>query len=172
MFEIRVICDVSDTDRIVTALDSTFTAGTVSVYPTNDGKRNRLYVMAEHSEDAEDVDAWPVPERAYAKAPSIISEIGWVAEESIGRPTGAFQNREFWLRRAALLDRIALDDGTVVIRTDAPEVALNAARKLLDVDRDGVGSHGGAPYWPEHPKAIADPRGYVRQEYARWAKHQ
>ncbi|MET8133713.1 MazG-like family protein [Streptomyces sp. NPDC005251] len=51
MFEIRVICDAADTDPVVAALDRTFTTGTVSVYPTRDGDRNRLYARAEHQPD-------------------------------------------------------------------------------------------------------------------------
>ena len=157
MFEIRVICDASDTDRIVTALDSTFTAGTVSVYPNNDGKRNRLYVTAEHSDDAEDVDAWPTPERAYAKAPSIVSEIGWTAHAAIGRPTYALLRREFWLRKAAVLDRIAHADESQGITGDASELATRAARRLVELDSTD---------------ATCDPRAYVRQQYAQWAKSQ
>ncbi|WP_435601223.1 hypothetical protein [Streptomyces sp. C10-9-1] len=170
MFEIRVICDPSDTHRIVAALDDTFTAGTVSVYPASDGRKDRFYLTAEHRETAE---TWPTPEQAYALAPSIISEIGWTAQRAREAmwPLHSAPVREFWLRKAALLDRVALSDTTVGAHTDAPEAALNAARKLLDADLSGSG-YGGTPYWPDHPEAIADPRGYVRQEYGLWAKHQ
>ncbi|MFJ6831426.1 MazG-like family protein [Streptomyces sp. NPDC091209] len=59
MFEIRVICAPQDTERVVAALDSTFTTGTVSVHPTRDGHRNRLYARAEHQpETATGVMPW------------------------------------------------------------------------------------------------------------------
>lgn len=168
MFEIRIICDPADTERVTTTLTETFTTGTIRRAPSRTSDRERLYVTAEHREQ------WPAPEQAYALAPSVVSEIGWTAQRAREAlwPIHATVVREFWLRKAALLDRIALDDTTAGIHTDAPEIALNAARKLLDVDRDGDGNYGGTPYWPDHPEAIANPRGYVRQEYARWATHQ
>ena len=168
MFEIRAICDPSDADRITAVLAQTFTTGAVRQHATRDGKRTRLYVTADYRTAAEE---WPTPDRAYATAPGLISEIGWVAEQAVGRPTGALQKRQFWLRKAAVLDRIALEDESAHIRADASELALSAARHLLGIDRGGDGNYGGTPYWPEHPEAIANPRGYVRQEYARWAKH-
>ncbi|MFE0577775.1 hypothetical protein [Streptomyces sp. NPDC058874] len=169
MFEIRVICDPDDTGRVTAALGGAFTTGTVREHPTRDGRRARLYVTADHRPPSA---AWPTPAQAYAKAPSIISEIGWTANAATGRPTFALLGREFWLRKAAVFDRIALDDSTASIHTDADEIALVAALKLLEVDRDGEGDYHGAPYWPEHPTALADPRGYVRQEYAHWITRQ
>ncbi|WP_432058820.1 hypothetical protein [Streptomyces sp. bgisy022] len=53
MFEIRVICDPADTDRITTALNDTFTTGAVRTYPTRDGKHLRLYVTADHHPDTD-----------------------------------------------------------------------------------------------------------------------
>ncbi|MFD3943594.1 hypothetical protein [Streptomyces sp. NPDC058579] len=171
MFEIRVICLPTDAKRVLGALSETFTTGAVRQYPSRSDKRVRLYITAQHSKDTE---AWPTPEEAYALAPSIVSEIGWTAQRAREAlwPLHPGDVREFWLRKAALLDRIALDDGTASVRTDAPELALNAARRLLDVDREGDGNYGGTPYWPEHAEAISNPRGYVRQEYAHWVKHQ
>ncbi|WP_406862510.1 hypothetical protein ABZO31_19490 [Streptomyces sp. HUAS MG47] len=169
MFEIRIICDPADTDRVTAALRSVFMTGAVRKHPTRDGQRTRLYVTADHRPPSE---TWPTPERAYAKAPSIVSEIGWTASEAVGRPTFALLGREFWLRKAAVLDRIALDDNNASVHTDADEIALTAALRLLDIDRDGDGDYHGAPYWPEHPRALADPRGYVRQEYAHWITRQ
>ncbi|MFD3946830.1 hypothetical protein [Streptomyces sp. NPDC058579] len=171
MFEIRIICDLTDTERVTTALAKSFTTGNVRRAASRTSDKERLYVTAEHREDTE---TWPTPEQAYALAPSIVGEIGWTARRAREAlwPIHSANVREFWLRKAALLDRIALDDRTAGIHTDAPELALNAARKLLDVDRDGDGNYGGTPYWPDHPEATANPRGYVRQEYARWAKHQ
>ncbi|MFF9017282.1 hypothetical protein ACF09C_30495 [Streptomyces sp. NPDC014870] len=93
---------------------------------------------------------WPTPETAYAKAPSIIREIGWVARTAADRPFGTEASREFWLRKAALLDRIAIDD------EKAAADATRAAHRLMDVDGATV---------------IYAPRYYVRQQYARWSAH-
>ncbi|WP_149180848.1 hypothetical protein [Streptomyces sp. TRM49041] len=153
MFEIRVICDPTDTDHITKTLEDTFTTGPVRQHPTRDGQRTRLYITADHRPE----DEWPTPEEAYALAPSTISEIGWVAEESIGRPTFALLGREFWLRKAALLDRIALQNETEDTRSDASDVAQQAAARLIELDR-ATTAH--------------DPRAYVRQQYAHWIKNQ
>lgn len=171
MFEIRVICDPDDTDRVTTALAGAFTAGAVRQHPTRDGRRSRFYVTADHRPPSE---SWPTPAQAYSKAPSIISEIGWTARRAREAvwPCGPTDLREFWLRKAAVFDRIALDDRTASVHTDADEIALTAALTLLNLDRDGEGDYHGTPYWPEHPKALADPRGYVRQEYAHWITRQ
>ncbi|WSB86669.1 hypothetical protein OHA60_24370 [Streptomyces cellulosae] len=169
MFEIRIICDPADTDRVTAALSGAFTAGAIRTYPTRDGARIRLYVTADHRPAP---GPWPTPDEAYALAPSLIREIGWTAQTAADKPFGEHLGREFWLRKAALLDRIALqgeEDGTP---GDADEVATEAARRLIAHDRDGEGDYHGAPYWPEHPATAADPRGYVRQEYAHWAKNQ
>ncbi|MEV5642260.1 hypothetical protein AB0L67_19125 [Streptomyces flaveolus] len=151
MFEIRVITDPADTDRVTTALSAAFTTGPARQYPTRDGQRTRLYVTADHRSEPEQ---WPTPDKAYALAPSITSEIGWTAARARAHLHGQAIDREYWLRKAAVLDRIALDDEqSARARTDATEVALNAALRLLEID-----GHGDTP----HP----DPRGYVRQEYA------
>jgi hypothetical protein len=168
VFEIRVICDPTDTDRITTALSGAFTTGDVRDYPTRDGKRRRLYITADHRPEP---GPWPTPEEAYAHAPSMIREIGWTAGTAADKPFGVDLDRDYWLRKAALLDRIALRDEQDGIRSDAAEVATEAARRLITYDRDGAGNYHGAPYWPEHPATDADPRGYVRQEYAHWAKN-
>ncbi len=168
MFEIRVICDPADTDRITAVLSGAFAAGAVRTYPTRDGERARLYVTADHRPEP---GPWPTPDEAYALAPSIIREIGWTAQTAADKPFGENLGPEFWLRKAALLDRIALrseEDGTP---GDAGEVATEAARRLIEHDQDGEGDYHGDLYWPEHPATAADPRGYVRQEYAHWAKN-
>ncbi|MEU1673816.1 hypothetical protein ABZ752_17540 [Streptomyces roseifaciens] len=160
MFEIRVICDPADTDRIVAALDSTFTVGTVNVRPTRDGKRNRLYASADHRPALE---PWPAPEEAYALAPSITIEIGWTTATIASAESFTELDRDYYLRRAALLDRIALIDDPAPPFGEVTEDAHAAAIFLLDSDR--LDRHLAE-------RAERDPRGYVRQEYARWAKNQ
>ncbi|MFJ9726853.1 hypothetical protein ACIRP3_29245 [Streptomyces sp. NPDC101209] len=48
MFEIRVICDPDDADRISTALTAAFHTGPARQDPTRDRKRTRLYFTATH----------------------------------------------------------------------------------------------------------------------------
>ncbi|MGW5099182.1 hypothetical protein [Streptomyces sp. NPDC004100] len=150
MFEIRVICDPADTDRVTTALNSAFATGSVRTYPTRDSERTRLYFTADlHPEPG----PWPTPEEAYALAPSIIREIGWTADQAASKPFGTRLPREFWLRKAALLDRIALHD----VGDDTAETANKAAERLMSLDDAGV---------------ICEPRHYVRQQYAHWINNQ
>ncbi|WP_411576221.1 hypothetical protein [Streptomyces mutabilis] len=163
MFEIRVITDPADTDRVTAALSAAFDTGPARRYPTRDGKRTRLYVTADHRPEP---GPWPTPEEAYALAPSVIREIGWTAQTAADKPFGQDLGREFWLRKAALLDRIALRDEEDGAPGDAVVAATEAARRLIAYDRDGEGHYHGTPYWPEHPATTANPRGYVRQEYA------
>jgi hypothetical protein len=150
VFEIRIICDPADADRVTTALSDAFATGTARTYPTRDGKRTCLYVTADHSTEPE---PWPTPDEAYTLAPSIISEIGWTARAAADRPFYDGLNRQFWLRKAALLDRIALNDEPDSVTTDAADLATRAAQRLIELD-------GTAD--------ICDPRGYVRQEYKAW----
>ncbi|MFI9207456.1 hypothetical protein ACIGW7_04825 [Streptomyces sp. NPDC053253] len=149
MFEIRIICDPADTDRITVALARTFTTGAVRVHAARSTGETRLYVTAEHRAD---VEQWPTPEQAYAGAPSVIDEIGWTVRTLADDPLTASTGREFWLRKAALLDRIVLGDDTAPA-VDATDAALQAARQLMDFDDTA---------------ATCDPRHYVRQQYARW----
>ncbi|MFB7370343.1 hypothetical protein ACFC0D_10920 [Streptomyces sp. NPDC056222] len=153
MFEIRIICDPADTERVTTTLAETFTTGAVRRSPSRTSDKARLYVTAEHRE------AWPMPEQAYAKAPSIVSEIGWATQRTREAlwPLHPSDVREFWLRKAAVLDRIALDDEREGGRSDAAELAEGAAEELTVLDS---------------VTPARGPRAYVRQQYARWAKHQ
>ncbi|USQ89261.1 hypothetical protein NFX46_39330 [Streptomyces phaeoluteigriseus] len=96
--------------------------------------------------------AWPTPEQAYADAPSINNEIGWTARTLATAECFTELGREFYLRKAALLDRIALLHEPDTLNSDA-ETAEAAALHLLDLDQ---------------PAIICDPRTYVRQQYARW----
>ncbi|MEU3074833.1 hypothetical protein [Streptomyces laurentii] len=148
MFEIRVICDPDDTDRVTTALTLAFTTGDLRRYPTRDGKRTRLHLTADHRPAPQD---WPTPEQAYASAPSINSEIGWTARFLAGAECFTELGREFYLRKAALLDRIALLDDPSAMDRDVIGTAEAAAVFLLDMDQPGL---------------ICDPRAYVRQQYA------
>ncbi|MGW1801899.1 hypothetical protein ACWCQN_39820 [Streptomyces sp. NPDC001984] len=154
MFEIRVICDPADIDRISRALAAAFDTGSARQYPSRDGKRRRLYVTADHRPEPE---AWPTPEEAYTLALSIVSEIGWTARTAADRPFYGGLNREFWLRKAALLDRIALSDEADSVTSDAADLASRAGQRLVELDDTAV---------------ICDPRHYVRQQYAHWAKNQ
>ncbi|MEU6165378.1 hypothetical protein [Streptomyces tanashiensis] len=153
MFEIRIICDPSDTERITTALAQTFTTGAVRVHTTRSTDKTRLYVTADHHPTQE----WPTPEQAYAGAPSILDEIGWTVSTLADDPLMANAGREFWLRKAALLDRIALGDDKAPGVSEATDAATQAARQLMDFDNAAV---------------ICAPRHYVRQQYTRWTTHQ
>ncbi|MFF5010091.1 hypothetical protein ACFY3G_45675 [Streptomyces phaeochromogenes] len=93
---------------------------------------------------------WPTAEQAYATAPSILSEIGWTARTIAARECFTKLDRQFYLRKAALLDRIALLDEPDT-PGDVTDTARAAAVFLMDLDQSGV---------------ICDPRAYVRQQYA------
>ncbi|MEV6110980.1 hypothetical protein AB0L59_00320 [Streptomyces sp. NPDC052109] len=161
MFEIRIICDPAETDRVTTALNTAFAAGTARMYPTRDGKRARLYVTADHRPAPE---PFPLPDVAYVLAPSIISEIGWTARTLATTECFNKLDRDYYLRKAALLDRIALlDEPDLFNDGDARETARAAAVMLLDTDRPRL-----APHLAE--QAEKDPRGYVRQQYTHRAR--
>ncbi|MFD9722791.1 hypothetical protein [Streptomyces sp. NPDC059072] len=167
MFEIRVICSPTEAPEITKTLSEMFTMGQVRQHPTRDGERVRLYVTAEQQPSH-----WPAAGTAYAAAPSVISEIGWTVR-GVRDCLHGVHVREFWLRKAALLDRIALTDDDPV-SGDAATLAVEAARRLMDIDQTaGLGPSGYAdgPYTPDHPDSIREPRGYVRQEYALWKRH-
>ncbi|MFJ3141499.1 hypothetical protein ACIPJM_03420 [Streptomyces halstedii] len=106
-----------------------------------------------------DTERWPTPDAAYAKAPGIVREIGWTAQAAADKPLGTTLGREFWLRKAALLDRIALAEEAEGRSRDVTGAAEHAAARLMDVDDDDT-------------DVICDPRHYVRQQYALWADEQ
>ncbi|MGW0943783.1 hypothetical protein ACWD4O_14710 [Streptomyces sp. NPDC002623] len=145
MFEIRIICDPADSDRITDVLETAFKAGRVTVFATADGKRQRLYLDADHA------DVWPDPEQAYANAPSIHSELDWVARTLGTAECYTALKREYYLRKAAVLDRIALTDGADHRDDDTAHVAAKFLVELDDAHAD------------------CEPRAYVRQQYALWA---
>jgi hypothetical protein len=186
VFDIRIICDPADEPDITRALTAAFDCDPIQRRPAHNGHRIRLYTKAFHPDPAallnnapETIEvgptAWPTPGDAYATAPGITYEIAWTASTArtlAKNPHGHDVDRDYWLRKAALLDRIALEYEADGVRNDTAEVAANAARQLIEIDQDREGDHSGAPYGPEHPATLAHPRGYVRQEYARWAQSQ
>ncbi|MCF3102941.1 hypothetical protein IPZ58_15275 [Streptomyces roseoverticillatus] len=114
------------------------------------------------------------PAAAYAGAPRIVSEILWVlrqvrAARSFGTDgtDGTEQNREFWLRKAAVFDRIAVEE----VATYAPQVAAKAvetaeaaARRLVEYDA----THTGLSLRGSDVVTNEDCRAYVRREYHSW----
>jgi hypothetical protein len=47
VFDIRIICDPADADRITAALAAALTTGAPRAYPSRDGMRTRLYLTAD-----------------------------------------------------------------------------------------------------------------------------
>ncbi|MFF6976240.1 MazG-like family protein [Streptomyces sp. NPDC008343] len=86
------------------------------------------------------------PQQAYTLAPPLGSELDWTSQRFESTPHSHGLNREYRLREAALLDRLALQGGS---DNDAAE----AARRLIELDAADV---------------TDDPRAYVRQQYARY----
>ncbi|RSS79498.1 hypothetical protein [Streptomyces sp. WAC06614] len=168
MFEIRIICDPTDANRITTDRGRTFATSPARRLASRTPGKERLYFTAEHRPD--DTRLWPSPEASYAKAPSVISEIGWTARHVRDALDSANpdQARVFWLRKAALLDRIALADERNGARGDALEAAIQAAHRFRVYDSRGDSRYHGHPHDPDSDTAFLNPRGYVRQEYALW----
>ncbi|MFE7987139.1 hypothetical protein [Streptomyces shenzhenensis] len=117
----------------------------------------------------------PPPHEAYANAPDLRREMHQVlalGAERDGRQAGpgtgpladaAAAERAWLLRRAALMDRMALDDPT----PGPVAAAAETAGQLVLHDR----RHPGLAAGPHHPDAITlapSHRLYVRQEYAAW----
>ncbi|MCZ4125783.1 hypothetical protein [Streptomyces sp. H39-S7] len=101
---------------------------------------------------------------AYADAPTIIREINVVLHlvAALRVASTPERVRELQLRKAALLDRIALktpDD------TDAADVAGDAAIELMRLDHGPVQTP--AELTPTLPGIAA--RGYVRDQYAAYS---
>lgn len=93
-------------------------------------------------------DWWPSPAEAYATAPSIEDETTWLTRHT---SSVSLHSRDFSLRQAAVLDRIALRDDPRGESLPSKE-ALVAALRFLDFDQR-PDTHGA--------------RAYVRQQYAR-----
>ncbi|WP_329273828.1 hypothetical protein [Streptomyces sp. NBC_01451] len=130
---------------------------------TNDDPRNIAAVAATIArtlllpdattadDPAPEPESWPTPEDAYAGAPHPRDEFDWL----ISQADAGKRNREWWLRRAAVVDR-----RSAALPSDhrlRDEHALELAHFLIELDGATV---------------TGDPRGYIRREYALWAKNQ
>ncbi len=168
MFEIRVICDETDAPEITKVLSAAFTTGPVRQNPTRDGQRTRLYLTADHHQ-------YPVDD-PYAGAPSLLRELTDVLELTLhvdqnDEPPYSLE-REHKLRRAALLDRIALQE-TV---TRSPDIAAGAVENaevaaitlaMFDDANNHTATTGGPR---DRVWAQSGYRDYVRQEYTAWLR--
>ncbi|MEV6757299.1 hypothetical protein [Streptomyces sp. NPDC051214] len=107
------------------------------------------------------------PETAYADAPTIAQELCLIAEASDSHPTDVSTDREFRLRKAALLDRLALQERARnggLAAADADEAADVAAEWLVEFD---VAHHRLSRKGMDLVLA-EDYRDYVRAEYDAW----
>ncbi|TSB21863.1 hypothetical protein [Streptomyces benahoarensis] len=111
------------------------------------------------------------PDEAYADAPRLLAEMRWVTDQVAARPISNGLSREFWLRKAALLDRIALAETDERYKAEADAVAAKAAHRLARYDRErgsGPFATRNGPLPPDSPQWGSSYRPYVRQEYAAW----
>ncbi|WP_406244199.1 hypothetical protein [Streptomyces anulatus] len=168
MFEIRIICETPDRESVVNGLRSQFNIGRVRSSCSRTSGGERLYITA----DLPAANPFPTPEQAYADAPGVSYELEVTREILTDTPLSPNLNREYWLRRAAALDRMAL--GLAPSHEATPEAALDAAINLMDLDSTaglGPSGHANEPYHPDHPESTRNPRGYIRQEFAIWHKN-
>ncbi|GAA5216946.1 hypothetical protein [Streptomyces thinghirensis] len=117
----------------------------------------------------------PTPAEAYADAPDLCREMREVMELGAirdgrrdGTVTGlalyaAAADRVFLLRRAALMDRMAVEDPGPGARGAAVKSAFELAQFDYQHPEATAGPHG--PYSIEFDPSQ---RPYVRQEYAAW----
>ena len=105
-------------------------------------------------------EPFPGPGAAYTSAPSIDSELAWADRAVATAECYAELDRDYYLRQAAVMDRIALLDEAAEPYGDAVQTAVATALTLLDTDRPHVD-----PNLTE--RGEKDPRGYVRYLYAR-----
>lgn len=109
------------------------------------------------------------PELAYTNAPDIAAEIGWIAKQAGTPPTDALAGRAFRLRKAAALDRIALQEEATRppdIATEAIATAVRAAEGLAAYDAE----HGTLTFRGAELADADDFRAYVREEYRVWCR--
>ncbi|NEC87885.1 hypothetical protein [Streptomyces sp. SID12501] len=95
-------------------------------------------------------EPWPTPEEAYADAPHPRDEFDWL----ISQADAGKRNREWWLRRAAAVDRRSANLPPDHRLRD--EHALELAHFLIELDGATV---------------TGDPRRYVRRQYLYWARN-
>ncbi len=106
------------------------------------------------------------PGDAYTDAPDFDDELAWL--QAYTDAPGFELNREFWLRRAALLDRLALREAeSYGAETTVPLIrtAEMAASGLVEYD---TAHHGLSPKGADLA-AGEDHRAYVREEYRAWS---
>ncbi|GHJ36037.1 hypothetical protein [Streptomyces sp. TS71-3] len=111
--------------------------------------------------------AFLAPEIAYADAPSIVSEIGWIAATA-NDPDRRPMEREFWLRKAAVLDRIAVYEAEtygLASAAEAGQVAELAACRLAELD---YGDRADTTFGPPRTCGDQPRRQYVRLAYLTW----
>ncbi|MEU2505996.1 hypothetical protein ABZ621_14930 [Streptomyces sp. NPDC007863] len=102
------------------------------------------------------------PATTYADAPPLGDELAWLRTRAGGPDFES--DREFLLRQAALLDRLAIESAVgPLVRT-----ALGAAGRLVahDVERHGLSRRG------HDLVAAEDHQAYVREEYRVWLVEQ
>lgn len=113
---------------------------------------------------------------AYADAPRMLAEMNWVIEQTVARPYGTDLGREFRLRKAALLDRIALQESepcSAKVAAEADAVAEKAAHWFAEYDQErGLGPADGEGWRipPDSSEWGRSRRPYVRQEYVLWRR--
>ncbi|MEU6959238.1 hypothetical protein [Streptomyces chrestomyceticus] len=106
-----------------------------------------------HSTGPDTPDAVP----AYDDAPTILAEMRWVTDQVAARPSGTGLSREFWLRKATLLDRIALRESAECTPADATEsnaataTGGSAPRPVRPRARRRTARHGQRPRPAELP---------------------
>lgn len=114
------------------------------------------------------------PEDAYGQAPSTVQEISALVNSCLRAGAGPLP-RGWWLRKAALLDRIALKE-TAKFTPDIAAPALRAAEAAAKqlVLYDGQHLTRGGEFSPDALASAAPAdghghRAYVRQEYLVWS---
>lgn len=156
MFEIRIVCEAGDVDRVTAALAQSCITGPARLHTARSTDTIHLYRTADYRPAA--TTEWPSPDEAYTGAPSIGHETQWCSDTVASPEFDGEGDRESWLRRSALLDREVLSRefyGDPVSALSL-ELAVEAARHLMDIDDAAV---------------ICDPCHYVRQQYALWRTH-
>ncbi|WP_327163194.1 hypothetical protein [Streptomyces zaomyceticus] len=98
------------------------------------------------------------PAAAYADTPPLDDELAWL--RACTSDPGFESSREFLLRQAALLDRLALQGAVMPLVL----AALGAADRLVvhDIEHRGLSLRGHDLF------ASDDHQAYVREEYRAW----